>query len=256
MKKTFIALLVLAGFATAADTGSKNFTGGKTYEKDSTYGLLTITDDMTTGSYSSLGINFDPNVNIKSNWTWFSAGDYTVSIWVDSSSLSSDQILFGYCGSWSSNAVGYNGLTWNAEDKTLTLGKGEWKADAKTFTYNDSNYSTSGNLASYITEGMTNITLAVSSATNGKMTADLWLNGNKIQTLATYAGDMQNSSAQMKYFVGKNGATFGTISLTNERLTEASAIATLAGAKLAPEPATATLSLLALAGLAARRRRH
>ena len=253
MKKTIITLLALAGVATAADSGSTSFTGGTTYKAGATYGNLELKESMTTGTYSSLGITIAPNVNIKSNWGWFSAGDYTVSIWVDSDSLESNQILFGYCGSWSGNAKGYNGLTWNAQSNTLTLGKGEWKADAKTFTYTDS--SVSSDLSSYITDGLTNITLAVDSATNGKMTADLWINGTKIETLATYAGDMQNSADQMKYFVGKNGATYGTIFLTNEQLTSASDIAALAGANLVPEPTTATLSLLALAGLAARRRR-
>ena len=51
------------------------------------------------------------------------------------------------------------------------------------------------------------------------------------------------------YIVGD--ASYGTIAITNRTLTTSKEIAGLA----IPEPATATLSLLALAGLAARRRR-
>ena len=250
MKKTLIAVLALAGITVGADVGVAEFTGGTTYKAGTSYGALTLSYDMTTGVDSNLGITFSPNVNIKSSWEWFSAGDYTVSLWVDSASLTSNQILFGYCGSWKSNASGYNGLTWNAESKTLTLGQGEWKAADKTFTYTQS--SVSGDLSSYITDGLTNITLAASSAYNGKMTADIWINGSKVDTLATYNGDMQNGNAQMQYFVGLNGASFGNIILTNEKLSTAEQIKYLA---TVPEPSTATLTLLALFGLATCRRR-
>ena len=256
MKKYIaIATLFAAGgfFANAADVGSVDFTGGKTYEAGTTVGDWVLQGDMTTGVYSTLGITFNPNVNIKSDWNWFSAGDYTVSIWVDIESLSSDQILFGYCGAWSSNRSGYNGLTWNAEGKTLTLGQGEWVANSKSFTYTN-NKSTSQAL-DIGESGLVNFTLAVASANNGKMTADLWVNGVNVETLATYNGDMQNGADQMKYFVGTNGASFGTVSLTNEKLTDAASIKALAGI---PEPSTfgllAGLGALALVG--ARRRRR
>lgn len=259
MKKTIVAILALSGIALGA-TGSTTFNNsGNTYEAGSVYGSLMLNENMTTGTDTDLGITFDPNVNIKSDWTWFSAGDYTVSMWVEADSLAQNQILFGYCGKWKSNAQGYNGLTWNAADKTLTLGHGEWKAADKTFTYlSGVDDSSKTETLTFGDAALINITLAVSSATNGKMTADVWINGEMVQSLATYNGDMHNSpdDGQMLYFVGTNGATFGTISLTNGKLTDADAIAELAGATRTPEPATATLSLLALAALASRRRRH
>ena len=96
MKKTLIAVFALAGITVGADVGVAEFTGGTTYKAGTSYGALTLSYDMTTGVDSNLGITFSPNVNIKSSWEWFSAGDYTVSLWVDSASLTSNQILFGY----------------------------------------------------------------------------------------------------------------------------------------------------------------
>lgn len=266
MKKTIIALLALGGIAMGADVGSSTFSGSNDYEAGTRYGKLTLTEDMTTGSNTNSlsSITFSPAVDIISSNSVdnrYFAGDYTVSLWVETASLSSDQVLFGYCGSWSANDTGYNGVTWDADSQALTIGRGQWVSASNTFTYLGSgNSSTTGSLSSYLSTGtgLTNITLAVkvTDTSWGHQRADVWVNGTKVQQLASYYGDMKTTTANWKgvqYFV-ENGTKYGTISITNEYLTTAEGIASLAGATI-PEPTTATLSLLALAGLAARRRR-
>ena len=264
MKKTLVTFFAITGIASAADVGSSSFTGGNTFKADSTYGQLTLNAAMTTGNDTDgIGITFSPNVDIlspNSKGGRYFADDYTVSLWVETASLSSNQVLFGYCCSWSSNTTGYNGLTWNATDKTLTVGRGEWKDAENKFNYQGGdNQSTTTSLESYLSGKLTNITLAVQNvlADWGHQQVDVWINGQKVETLNRYFGDMTTTEDNYKgiqYFV-EQGAKYGTISITNEYLTTAESIASLAGARIVPEPTTATLSLLALAGLAARRRR-
>lgn len=265
MKKTIAITLTLCGVAAAATTGSATFSGDKTYAAGATFGTLALENSMTTGVDTGIGITMSPSVDIKKSGTNY-ANNYTVSIWVDTASLSSNQVLFGYTGTWSSNATGYSGLTWNTENKSLTLGRGEWKYNANsadTFTYYNQNngYSTISNLGDKLTVGMTNITLAVTCLNSyGHQQAVLWINGEKIDTFGYYYGDLGNLSDKnnthqsASYFVGDG--SYGSISITTETLTTAESIAKLAGARIVPEPTTATLSLLALAGLAARRRRR
>lgn len=257
MKKTIIALALLScGVLTAnASTdivSSVSFTGGEnTYLAGTTYGDLTLSTDMTTGKSASGSITFDPAINVMGNaGSYFGALDHTVSLWVETSSLSSDTLLFGYYAGSTNSCVGYY---WNAATSTISFGRGQWN-DGQ-FTYSQTSagqMENSSSLSSYIagSGSLTNITIAFDCINQyAHATATVWVNGTEIGTTNTFYTDC-NSGPDTNYIVGD--ATYGTIAITNRTLTTSKEIAGLA----IPEPATATLSLLALCGLAARRRRH
>ena len=114
--------------------------------------------------------------------------------------------------------------------------------------------ATSVALGDYLTGGLTNITIAVDNFNQWcHATATIWVNGTNIGTTDMFYTDGAPLTSNATYTVGN--AIYGTVALTDQVLTTTDAVASLAGAVVIPEPATATLSLLALAGLCARRRR-
>ena len=141
-----------------------------------------------------------------------------------------------YRGSDANNDYGYNAITLGGTDEALTLTVGRGRAQNTlnnatgigantTFTYQDKvTFETT------IAKGV-EYTLSVAGAT-GAMTPTLsWVDAEGIAqslTAASYNGNMNGHQTNM---------------------------VTAVNTEYIPEPATATLSLLALAGLAARRRR-
>lgn len=248
---SFILAFAAMGSATAADVAWVTPTGGSvTAPAGSTYGSLTLNYDMTTGSPSSHEDYSDvlnSVVDIKGGS--FYAGDYTVSLWLPTEQLSTNKILFFYCGGNSNQVQGCNGITWDADNKKITIGQGQYVVDGRQFNFYGSNKSTSGAIT-LGGDNLINMTFSVKGG-DGSQTATLWVNGEKVQTLAAYNGNMNNEATPMKLFFDPN-TVYGRIAITNEALTTAAQIATLANV---PEPATATLSLLALSGLILRRRR-
>ena len=260
MKKTLIAFALFASTVMAADsvTGSVSLTGGENiYHAGTSYGDLTLSKDMETGRSTNGAITFTPSVealgNGTSNGSWFGVKNHTVSLWVESASLSSDCLLFGYYSGDKAKSVGYY---WDAETSSITIGRGSWVDGVFTFSQMGAGHQESiTGLNTYYTggDGLTNITIAVERTddyyANG--TATVWVNGKKAGTTGVFYSDIHGGKPT-SYLVGD--ASYGTIALTNETLTTAEQIKGLATPAV-PEPATATLSLLALAGLAARRRR-
>ena len=161
-----------------ADTGSVEFTGGtNTYAEGESFGKLSLLEDMTTGKGSGAQvITFNPGVEIKSTSGNNSAGDHTVSIWVETASLSSDQVLFAYYGPNSSNGVAY---VWDADTQTISMGRGSWTDSTFSFAKSGGNQTvTTKSLGENLSEGLTNITLAVSRLNSyGHQQADVWMNG-------------------------------------------------------------------------------
>lgn len=254
MKKTLITLLALAGVASAdAITSSLSFTGGEnTYLAGSSYGSLTLSTDMTTGKSTNGVITFNPSVAVMGNaGDYWGTLDHTVSLWVETASLSQDTLLFGYYTA-ASNIIGYY---WNAESSTISFGRGQLADGAFTYKSEDAHQvESSDSISSYISGGdaLTNITIAADSTNQyAHTTATVWVNGSEVGTTDFFYTDGGKGESSVNYLVGD--ATYGTIYLTNEKLTTAEQIANFAAP--IPEPATATLSLLALAGLAVRRRR-
>lgn len=232
------------------------YDGGVSYEAGTTVGELTLEEVMTTGSPSSYS-------NIRSGASGtnitggnFYAGDYTLSLWLDASSLSptGESVLFAYSGGTFSGSPYSNAIAWNGADNTLKLGRGSLNTDTLAMSWNN-NFVTSSPLT--LLDGLNNITIAVGSVTTSagnETSATVWLNGVNVGSLASYDARMNGGDAdtEMSYLVNPN-LTYGNVLLTNMKLETSTEIATFA---LMPEPTTATLGLMALAGLAARRRRR
>lgn len=250
----FILALAATGAGMAADVASVTPTGGSvTASAGSTYGCLTLNSGMTTGSpsaFNSYSSTLNSDVNIKGGN--FYAGDYTVSLWLNTAQLTSDKVLFIYSGSTGSDTAGYNGITWNSASNTITLGQGNYVASTHSITYT-ANKQTSDAITLSPGDDLINLTFSVVGV-NSSQTATIWVNGEKVQTLASYNGNMNNSADTMLLLFDTN-TIYGRIGITNEALTTAEQVASLANATYVPEPATATLSLLALSGLMVRRRR-
>ena len=162
----------------------------------------------------------------------FYSASYTLTFTLDAlyTLEKSGDVLGFYRGSAINNSHGYNAIVLGGTDDALTLTVGRGRAydtvgdatgiDADTtFTFQDSVTFTTA-----IQKGVT-YTLSV-TGDNQAMTPTLrWEGGS--ETLAAYNGNMNGDAAIT------SALNLGTV----------------------PEPTTATLSLLALAGLAARRRR-
>lgn len=250
---SFIFALTAMGSTMAADVAWVAPTGGSlTVSAGSTYGKLTLNYDMTTGSPSGHEDYSDALKNVVDiKGGSFYAGDYTVSLWLPTAQLSSDKVLFFYCGDDSSQFQGSNGITWDSDNKKITIGQGQYVVADRQFNFfNNGTNSSTSDAITLGDDNLINLTFSVKGA-SGSQTATLWVNGENVQTLASYNGNMNSEATPMKLFFDPN-TVYGRIAITNEALTTAAQIATLANM---PEPSTATLSLLALVGLAARRRR-
>ncbi len=167
------------------------------------------------------------------------SGDYTLTFTLDSlyTLEGSGSVIGFYRGSATNDTYGYNAIALGGSDTalTLTVGRGRVYDTVDSATGIDADtYITFQDKATFTTtiqKGVT-YTLSVAGAT-GAMTPTLTWNGGS-EALASYNGNMNGNAAFT------NALNKGTITITTPTV---------------PEPTTATLSLLALAGLAARRRR-
>ena len=265
MKKTFITLLALAGVAM-----------GET----ATYSPLTSTVGWTLGD-SHTAKDGTPSINTT---------DGTLNgatIWARSSAIYDVQDITlsdegdSLTVSFTITAGNTNTLLTGAligNDKAIVLGHGgysdEGKADAIQYGTTSSdegiwyNMQKEGSAMNNPSEGIVyvsthgNTTGIFSANTPLTLTTSIKWDNAKSQFVATLCyGEGANSSTLTSYDLGasytleklvfsQDGADYQTIS--NLTIVETQA----APSSNVPEPATATLSLLALAGLAARRRRH
>ena len=237
MKKTLIALMALAGVA-AAEDWTATFTTSNT-SKNQTYTdysaafaegspltlsitNIVITGDGTTSNYNTSEGNHPssirPNTNVGNGGTWTLSFSLTNT---STEAITLQQIAFDVFTFNSSGAVqGKN----TARNLTLTL-TGD-ATGSVSFTHGGSNIS--GDVASRT------ITLNSGAVT---------ISAGDSLSLSLTASPQEDSGGGT--FLGLTGATF-----SGEIVTPV-----IPDTPAVPEPATATLSLLALAGLAARRRR-
>lgn len=261
MKKYItIAALLAAGtaFANAAESGTLTLTGGTTYDAGTTVGAITLSQDMTTGTFAAWQVQPAGTDGVLPSIYGgdFYAGDYTLSLWLDTSALSSvtgELLLFAYSGSVSSNTYGYNALVWDATNSCFKMGRGNFTANNMGVAWAGTDYASSSTVT--LSEGnLHNVTIAVSGA-NQSQTATYWVDGIELGTADSYAGNMNNKDEKMGYYFNTN-VTYGDISLTNEKLTTQADI--IAFAAPVPEPSAFGMlaGLGALALVASRRRRR
>ena len=230
----------------AAATGTATFTGGTTsYDRGyELYEGYYLTRDLTTGTATSNTLTLDNAVNIYGGN--FFAKDFTISIWVDSASLASSHLLFAY-GNNTNPTAGWqaNGLYWDATNKVLTLGDGQVTGNYTTFNFQDNNRKITTTISDMPTTGLVNITLAVHGATQhqeGTVYVNGSATGNVMHTAGGgeyYNGNMNGNSDPMGLYVA-SGITYGNISITDQKLTDSTAIYALMG--LSSEKPAATFN--------------
>lgn len=259
MKKTLIALLTLGSVALADQNVTYTGTGENQLTWEGTLGGIEYTKALNPSTPQNWLSDAYNTPNITGGG--FHAGNYTVSMWLDSSSLTSvtdTKMLFAYSGAYSGvTNPAYNGVVWNGADKTLSIGRGTFTASNMSFVFWNSDYRTTQSITLGNSE-LVNITLAVQGA-NQSQIASVYVNGTLIQTLDSYNGNMNNGteSTVMRTYLNNSNFSYGEVTLANE-LKDAQGVVAMMGLTekpVVPEPTTGTLSLLALAGLCARRRK-
>ena len=238
MKKTIITLLALAGVASAGDTQFLDLS------QTTTVGNLTYTEStgkITTTNASDLYIvssgKAETNVILTMNLTAAMSVTANTKIveldYNDSKDVSLLATTTGLVGAWNGGAYGGNEVSWNAlmadsnvftgadGNKYITLMLTQWNNGSPNFHVNTSN-------------GLLIDTPGLGSSSISSMDA-LYVNNAYVAGLEV--------TPSWKYSEADRQAATATFNAVMEQKL------------LIPEPATATLSLLALAGLAARRRR-
>ena len=230
MKKTLIALIALAGVAAATETSTTpitltaTFTSSiaATYPADASYAVaiqsLSVAN-KTGGSYMTEYLRPDLNMNTGRNWTLSFTLTNNGNEVITLNSVIFDSFIFNGSGEQHNDDDVSRQARFTLTDSSSTV-----------LGTNDVTFTSSSD---YNTDADSTITFASSL----KVAA-----GESIQLNLTVGRD---SLSNLGAFVGLKGATFsGEVTVPEVPNTPA-----------VPEPATATLSLLALAGLAARRRR-
>ncbi len=230
MKKTIIALLALAGVAAADYTGSFSWGAGEgaafTFSDAESIALILEGGSSVTAGYKtadSYPNTFTPDVNVGG------AGDNT-----DGTPWTLDFAIVNYSGSaLTINAITFDAFAFN----------GQGAAQSGDFKTRDIVFALTGAAEVSVVHSFTNIDAdpdVKNWDTNPTLTFDAPI----------VIGSEEGSSAHFTLKVSElNTASNGCfIGLTGATLVTPTAAV--------PEPTTATLSLLALAGLAARRRRR
>ena len=243
MKKTLIALMAMAGIAVGADL---TLTTGIAYTKN---GETTIVDGYTNPNNADIGY-------ASTYWASDNGGgsgsvnraslDFTITVkdLYGASAIGGDDTI-----SLTSVDIAVTGSGWcQDEGRTITLSTGSYSYTAELQNVFSGPKNGNGN-----SEGHLTLTL-----TDWIITKDAVLSVS-IKPAAGKATD--NLSVAVVDVWGKNGATATISGVSQVDMTpawgkEAPLVKlSVSTTPAVPEPATATLSLLALAGLCARRRR-
>ncbi|MBR5895071.1 MAG: PEP-CTERM sorting domain-containing protein [Akkermansia sp.] len=240
MKKTIIALMALAGAATAADL---SLTTGILYTPAG--GEATLISGYTNPSNNNIGYssNYWPGSrNLSSlDFTITLSGLYGASEINDTDTITLSSLKIKVTGSgWCQD-----------EGRQITLTTGDYSYTAELEDIFTGPGGNSGNVEGYLTLSPKGWTLSKDSILNVSITP---AEGKTTDNFSVASADIY----------GQNNASVAWSGVTNVDMTdnwgnEAPLIqlnvTTTSSTPAVPEPTTATLSLLALAGLAARRRR-
>ena len=247
MKKTLasIAIAVCCSVPALASPGSLEPSDGTSYAA----GTATTTEGIALGknmTFGSLSQSALPGSFIPYGGNFY-ASDYTISLWLDTSSLTegTQTTLFGYYGSNAGQSYGANAL-YLTSDAKLGMGDGNLNTSTGSFSQNRGDVSEASVV---LGGGLLNVTLAATGA-NQSQSVDVYVNGSLLDTLS-YNGNMNGNRADIQGWINPN-LTWGGIQWTDAKLS-AEQIAGFAGLQV-PEPASASLGLLGLAVLMMRRR--
>ena len=233
MKKTLIALMALAGVAAATDL---SLTTGIRYTP--AHGEATIVDGYTDPNNADIGYS-------ASYWPGsrnLTSLDFTITLadLYGASTINETDIL-----SMSTLKIKVTGTGWcQDEGRKITLTTGTYSYEAELEDIFSGPGGNNGNVEGYLTLAPKGWILNKSSILNISITP----------AAGTTSSNLSVASADI---YGKNNATVAWSGVTNVDMTDSWGYeAPLVQLNVTvPEPTTATLSLLALTGLAARRRR-
>lgn len=246
MKKTLIALMALAGVAMADLTPTQTIYGNDTLtlneELSSFTGGITVVAKLDVDTFKSYmtGVKTMPTtlINVICHRNDNAQGDVGVRSYTDNSKT-------GLCGTWN------GGGTYN-----FNMGAGVLNAQNEDFWTNVTGVS-----LTFISKLNDGVASGSGSTEDKGCTALLTLQKSVdgVDAYSYYGGQWYDGLFSSK-FDGVNSITFDDVVLgaqiyySGVTVAEAKTLG-ISGINAIPEPATATLSLLALAGLAARRRR-
>lgn len=249
MKKTIIALMALASIASAASIGYNEMTDAqKTDVKKSWNDPQTLTSssdewaNVSTGT--SFTISFDiSNINVSSTDSTIAsfAGSHNAIGWDDG------KLLVRMSDSGSLTLINSHGTSTNSYSEYFD---GSTFGDATVSAYSCDLGLTAANSLSSITT----YTL-VSNAADKTFT--IYKNGTQIDQWTNWDTDTGLTGLQLggRFGGGNKLSDNETVDFDNVTIWDKALTTAEVSALIVPEPTTATLSLLALAGLAARRRR-
>lgn len=241
-----MAIAACCSVPALASPGSVEPTAGTSYAA----GTATTTEgialgkDMTFGSLSQSAL---PGSSIPYGGNFY-ASNYTISLWLDTSSLTegTQTTLFGYYGTNAGQSYGTNAL-YLMSDAKLGMGDGNLNTSTGSFSQDRGDVSEASVV---LGGGLLNVTLAVTGADQSQ-SVDVYVNGSLLDTLS-YNGNMNGNRSDIQGWINPN-LTWGEIQWTDTKLS-AERIAGFAGLQV-PEPASASLGILGLAVLMMRRRR-
>ena len=264
MKKTIIALVALAGVAAAANEEnlmwSVDFTGGKyDIKTGAAWGSGKYSPATNWGSQDfttvpgALSANGSKKVAMEGTSAGVGMGNsFTLSMYCNLTGVKSGSNATQYwlMSAHQNQASWYVGVMYDTSTNQIVIGNSD-----HTLT-NVTSYGT------YTLTDITKVSMVMSGAVNADGALTIYVNDTLAASATMAAGDRhgnawwKNGVSFMNIMTEKNGVVG---SITGAELYNTAIIPTTpnpdGGEGTVPEPTTATLSLLALAGLAARRRR-
>ena len=243
MKKTLITLLALAGVAAATESTILTFGTSPSWATNS-WDLTALSDNDSAGAKtSSLTLSDATYVSMSRTGGRFGIRGAENIEWTNTSVLDDMNSVLGITLSGQDiNALTYTATKAGGSTSTLTLNFAENNniavGDAMCFFFvvAMSNEEVSHNYSGFNIAGLTNSSVRWATATGTGYNESAVDAPNNQLTVIRVTGELESDTVSFSSNNAKNGWSMASYTVI-------------------PEPTTATLSLLALAGLAARRRR-